>query len=145
MISKNNFTKRYSGGALWKSYERCLNINLDLVTLFTRYRNFRGVFYTRKHVPIVVIWFADDIRDKKKWHGQDLSSSSSLPRQMSCIGKTDLQHSVRATILEGQTIQENHFMIIPGQTNNKDRMEMQSKFRMSIKKKNVLRSTTLVL
>lgn len=65
MISKNNFTKRYSGGALWKSYERCLNINLDLVTLFTRYRNFRGFFYTRKHVPIVVIWFADDIRDKK--------------------------------------------------------------------------------
>lgn len=75
-------------------------------------------------MPIVVIWFADDIRDWK-WHGQDLSTSSSQPRQMSCIGKTDLQLSVRAAILEGHTIQESQFMIIPGQINNKDRMEMQ--------------------
>lgn len=64
MISKNNFT--YSGGTLWKSYERYLNIHHDLVTLFTRYRNFRFFFFNiRKHVPVVVIWFADDIlRDK---------------------------------------------------------------------------------
>lgn len=65
MISKNNFT--YSGGTLWKSYELYLNIHHDLVTLFTRYRNFRFFFFLniRKHVPVVVIWFADDIlRDK---------------------------------------------------------------------------------
>lgn len=82
MISKNNFT--YSGGTLWKSYERYLNIHHDLVTLFTRYRNFRFCFFLLSGSTCPLLSF--DLQTtffaiKMAWSGsqfQQLSASTNV-------------------------------------------------------------------